>query len=172
MEELNSVMFEIDERVFIIEFMIFTLGNLKCCHVEFGQKIGPFLAQFTLNNMSKYSALFVLRRVVHETTERYRGFDIVVFSSLDGNLKRNAIYDRISKDMAKREHYQVSYIERKDNGKVFVIHKDYYNSSVNDELLSYLTKNGLFSIGGTLLKIYFKIVNISRRVLQFRNKNT
>ena len=170
MEELNSVIFEIDNRKFIIEFIIFTIAGLKCCHVEFGQKIGPFIAQFTLNNMPKYSALYVLRKVVYETVDRYRDFDMVVFSSLDGNLKRNAIYDRIAKDMVKREHCDVSYIEMEENSRIFILHRNCYDSNNNDELLSYLSKNGLFSISGRLLMLYFKIINIGKRFLKFRYK--
>lgn len=171
LEELSSVLFEVGESEFIIEFIIFTLGALRCCHVEFGQKIGPFVAQFTLNNMPKYDALFVLRQVVRETVERCRDFDIVVFSSLDGNLKRNAIYDRIAKDIVKREQCQLSYIQDKPDTRIFVLHKGGYNPSLTEELFNYLSKNGLFSIGGTLLKCYFKIVNFVKKFLYFRMRN-
>lgn len=171
MEELNSVIFEVDGRKFIIEFMIFTLVGLKCCHVEFGQKVGPFIVQFTLNNMSKHSALLVFRQVVRETVERYRHFDIVIFSSLDGNAKRSAIYDRISKDIAKREACQVGHIERMTNHKVYVLHRNCYDSSITEDLLSYLSKNGLFSIGGKLVMNYFKIVNFAKKFLYFSKRN-
>lgn len=163
----EKVFFKIENKQFVIEYTLFELNNLKCCHVEFGQRVGPFTAQFTMNNMSKHHALLVLRQVVRETVNRYSDYDMVVFTSLDGNIKRGAIYERIAKDMTKRQHCQLSYAQKGTHGKIFILHRGCYSKTINNELLSYLSKNGLFAIGGKLLTLYYGITNLFRRISKF-----
>ncbi len=155
----SKVLFKIEDKRFVIEYTLFKLGNLQCCHVEFGQRVGPFTAQFTMNNMSKHHALLVLRQVVRETQQRYSHYDIVIFTSLDGNIKRDAIYERIAKDMAKRQQCQISYAQKGTHGKIFILHRGCYNETIKNDLLNYLSKNGLFNIGGRLLASYYFISN-------------
>lgn len=162
-----KVFFTIENKRFIIEYTLFALGNLKCCHVEFGQRIGPFVAQFTLNNMSKNHALLVLRQVVRETEQRYSHYDKVVFTSLDGNIKRNAIYERIAKDMAKRHERQLSFAQKGTHGKIFILHRGCYTKAIKSDLLSYLSKNGLFDIGGKVLVVFYGISGFFKRILNF-----
>lgn len=155
----SKVLFKIEDKQFVIEYTLFKLGNLQCCHVEFGQKVGPFTAQFTMNNMSKHHAILVLRQVVRETEQRYSNYDIVIFTSLDGNIKRDAIYERIAKDMAKRQQCQISYEQKGSHGKIFILHRGCYNEIIKNDLLSYLSKHGLFTIGGKLLALFYLIFN-------------
>jgi len=160
----EKVFFKIEDKQFVIEYTLFTLNDLKCCHVEFGQRVGPFIAQFTMNNMSKHHALLVLRQVVRETVEKYSHYDMAIFTSLDGNIKRGAIYERIAKDMTKRQHCQLSYAQKGTHGKIFILHRGCYSKTINNELLSYLSKNGLFAIGGKLLTLYYGMTNLFRRI--------
>jgi hypothetical protein len=148
----TKVFFTLGNRKFIIEFTEFTINNLSCAHVEFGQRIGPFTAQFTMNNMDKYKAIAVIRKVIDETQNNCSHFDMVVFTSLDGNEKRDAIYGRIARDMAKQHHRELSINEiYKAHGKLFVIHRGCYNEDIDTELQDTLSSNGLFVIGGGLL---------------------
>lgn len=160
----SKIFFKIDNKIFVIEYTLFILNNLKCCHVEFGQRVGPFTAQFTMNNMSKHHALLVLRQVVRETEQRYSDYDMVVFTSLDGNIKRGAIYERIAKDMAKRQCCQLSYAQKGTHGKIFILHRGCYSKTINKDLLSYLSKNGHFIIGGKILTMYYGITQFVRRI--------
>lgn len=162
-----TVFFTIEDKNFVIEYTLFTLNDLNCCHVEFGQRVGPFLAQFTMNNMSKHHALLVLRQVVRETVQRYNNFDMVVFSSLDGNIKRDAIYERIAKDMAKRQQCQISYAQKGTHGKIFILHRGCYSKTIHKELVNYLSKNGLFAVSGKILTLYYGITNLFRRIIKF-----
>ena len=159
-----TVFFHIDTRTFVIEYTHFTLDGLACCHVEFGQRVGPFIAQFTMNNMSRHHALLVLRNVVRETQERYSHYDLVVFSSLDGNAKRNAIYERIAKDMVKRQECQLNYAKRGKKGTIFILHRGLYTSIIEKKLQRYLSRNGLFSLGGRVLSLYYKVVALARKI--------
>ena len=148
----TKVFFTLGNRKFIIEFTEFTINNRTCVHVEFGQRIGPFTAQFTMNNMDKHKAISVIRKVIDETQHHYSHFDMVVFSSLDGNEKRDAIYGRIAKNIAKRHHCELTINEiHKTYGKLFVIHKGCYNEDIDTELQDTLSSKGLFVIGGGLL---------------------
>ncbi len=147
----------------MIEYTHFTLDGLVCCHVEFGQKVDPFIAQFTMNNMSRHHALLVLRNVVRETQERYSHYDLVVFTSLDGNTKRDAIYERIAKDMVKRQKCQLDYAKRGENGKIFILHRGLYTAIIETKLQLYLSKNGLFSLGGRILTLYYKTLTLVQK---------
>jgi len=163
----EKVFFNIETKQFVIEYTLFKLNDLKCCHVEFGQRVGPFVAQFTMNNMSKHHALLVLRQVVRETVQRYSHYDMAVFTSLDGNIKRMAIYERIAKDMSKRQHCQLNYAQKGSHGKIFILHRGCYSKTINRDLLSYLSKNGLFAIGGRILSVYYGVTNLFRRIIKF-----
>jgi hypothetical protein len=163
----SKVFFKIEDKNFVIEYTLFELNDLKCCHVEFGQRVGPFTAQFTMNNMSKHHALLVLRQVVRETEQQYSHYDMVVFTSLDGNIKRDAIYARIAKDMAKRQQCQLSYAQKGTHGKIFILHRGCYSKTINKDLVRYLSKNGLFAVGGKILTLYYGITNMFRRIIKF-----
>lgn len=165
--ELVKVFFTIEDKKFVIEYTMFRLATLQCCHVEFGQRVGPFTAQFTMNNMSKHHALLVIRHVVRETEQRYSHYDMVVFTALDGNIKRNAIYERISKDMARRQQCQLSYAQKGAHGKIFILHRGCYTKAINRELLNYLSKNGFFVIDGTILAIYYSVGSSFNRIKSF-----
>lgn len=160
----STIFFNIEDKQFVIEYTLFTLNHLKCCHVEFGQRVGPFIAQFTMNNMSKHHALLVLRQVVRATVEKYSHYDIAVFTALDGNIKRNAIYERIAKDMAKRQQCQLSYAQKGSHGKIFILHRGCYSKTINKDLLSYLSKNGHFAAGSKIVTLYYGITNLFRRI--------
>jgi hypothetical protein len=161
-----TVFFNVDTKIFLIEYTHFVLDGLQCCHIEFGQKVGPFIAQFTMNNMSRHHALVVLRTVVRETQERYGQYDLVVFSSLDGNSKRNAIYERIAKDMVKQQECQLDYTKRGKKGKIFILHRGVYTPIIEKKLQIFLAKNGLFSLGGRILTLYYKARTLAHKITQ------
>lgn len=164
----TKVFFTLGNRHFVIEFTEFTINNLTCVHVEFGQKIGPFTAQFTMHNMDKYKAIAVLRKVIEETQRHYSHFDMVVFTSLDGNEKRDAIYGRITRDMAKRHHRELCIGDiHGSHGKLFVIHQNCYTELIGKELHDTLSKNGLLIIGGGILLALYGILDFFGGILDF-----
>lgn len=164
----TKVFFTLGKRRFVIEFTEFTINNLTCAHVEFGQKIGPFTAQFTMHNMDKHKAIAVLRKVIEETQHHYSHFDMVVFTSLDGNEKRNAIYGRITRDMAKRNHCELRVSDiHGTRGKLFVLHRGCYNELIDKELQDTLSLNGLLVIGGGILLALYGIVDFFSGIVEF-----
>lgn len=164
----TKVFFTLGNRHFVIEFTEFSINDLTCVHVEFGQQIGPFTAQFTMNNMDRHKAIAVLRKVIEETRHHYSHFDMVVFTSLDGNEKRDAIYGRITRDMAKRHHRELSISDiHSTHGKLFVIHKGCYNELIDKELQDTLSKNGLLIIGGGILLALYTILDFFGGILDF-----
>lgn len=168
MTKNTKVFFKIDNRRFVIEYTELIINNLKCAHVEFGQRIGPFTAQFTMHNMKKNQAISVIRTVVQETENRYNHFDMVVFTSLDGNIKRDTIYARITKDMAKRQQCQLSYNNLSDtHGKIFVLHRGCLNEIIDQELQTILSKKGLLVIGGTSVMVLYSIFSFFNSALEF-----
>jgi hypothetical protein len=163
-----KVFFTLGNRHFVIEFTEFTINTLSCAHVEFGQKIGPFTAQFTMHNMDKHKAIAVLRKVIEETQHHYSHFDMVVFTSLDGNEKRDAIYGRITRDMAKRNHCELSISDiNATHGKLFVLHRGCYNELIDEELQETLSKNGLLIIGGGILLAFYSTLDFFGGILDF-----
>lgn len=164
----TKVFFTLGNRKFIIEFTEFTFNNFNCAHVEFGQRIGPFTAQFTMHNMDKHKAIAVIRKVIDETQRHYSHFDMVVFTSLDGNEKRDAIYGRIARDMAKRNRCELSINKiHKRHGKLFVIHRGCYNEEIDIQLQDTLSNNGLFIIGGGLLIGVYALLDYIGGLLDF-----
>lgn len=157
--------FRVSNKRFVIEYTLFKFNNLKCVHVEFAQGIGPFSAQFTMNNMSDNKAISVLRRVVDETISRCNDFDMVIFTSLDGNIKRDAIYGRIASNTAKRytrELYNANM--NASDGKLFVIHKNCFNATLDKDLQLYLEKNGLLVISGAIIRTCYSISNFAKNI--------
>lgn len=152
----------------MIEFTEFIINDLTCAHVEFGQRVGPFTAQFTMNNMEKHKAITVIRKVIHETQNYCSNFDMVVFTSLDGNEKRDAIYGHIAKDMAKnhKREFNITNISN-THGKLFVIHKGCYNEIVDQEIQDTLSNNGLLVIGGTILIAMYGMLDFFSGLLDF-----
>jgi hypothetical protein len=162
----TKVFFTLGNKNFVIEFTEFTINNLKCAHVEFGQRIGPFTAQFTMNNMDKHKAIAVIRKVIEQTQAYYSHFDMVVFTSLDGNEKRDAIYERITRDMAKRNHCELSINTiDKTKGTLFVLHRGCYHELIDKELQDTLSKHGLFVIGGTILVALYGLLDFFSGIL-------
>lgn len=152
----------------MIEFTEFLINSLTCVHIEFGQRIGPFTAQFTMNNMEKHKAIAVLRKVIDETQKQYSHFNMAIFTSLDGNEKRDAIYGRIAREMAKRHHCDLTISPiHTTHGKLFVIHRGCYNEIIDQELQETLSKHGLLVIGGTLLLALYSTFDYLGGLLDF-----
>lgn len=158
--ETSKVYFNAGSRRFVIEYNIFEIDSLQCVHVEFAQKIGVFSSQFTMYNMDSHAALAVMRKVVSETESRYSSSDLVIFTSLDGNKKRISLYDRMAKNIVKRQHCDLETGKfQQSKGHYFILHRGCYSDHLQNKLYRILSEKGFLILGGSRVAAVYALAH-------------
>ena len=101
-----------NDKEFKIEFLEFSINEQQIVHVEFYQILNGMATQCITANLKYKETISVFKQIIDETHKRYSDFDMAIFSSIDGNKKREFVYTVLVKKIAllfglSAESYQV-----------------------------------------------------------------